>query len=103
MNEPAYEVVWPLGKWVYSSLDSRPGLTDLSGKTICELSDFMFRYDEVFPTIRELLRKRYSSVKFVEYSTFGDLFGGKLEEKIATLPDVLRKHGCDAVISGIGG
>ncbi|MFC1988987.1 hypothetical protein ACFLVW_00200 [Chloroflexota bacterium] len=103
MTDPAYEVVWPLGKWVYSSLDSRSGLTDLNGKTVCELSDYMFRWDEVFPMIRELLRKQYPGVKFVEYSAFGDLYGGKLEEKIAALPDTLREHGCDAVISGIGG
>ena len=97
-----YEVVWPLGKSVYQVLTSRPGVTDLSGKMVCELWEYLFRGDEVFPIIRELLLKRYPGIKFVEYPVFGNTHGPTEKEVIAALPDLLHKHGCDVVISGVG-
>ena len=103
MGEPGYEVVWPLGKLVYQTLPSKPSLTDLKGKTICELSDWGFRMEEVFPMVRESLLRRYPDIKFVEYSVFGNTHGPKEAGVIAALPDLLRKHECDAVISGVGG
>ena len=103
MTEHADEVVWPLGNSVYSTLPTPPRLPDLSGKKVCELSDNLFRAEEVFPIIRESLVKRYPGIKFVEYSEFGDTHGTTEREVVAALPDLLHKHGCDAVISGIGG
>ena len=48
----AEKVVWPLGRLVYSpiSIASRP--SDLKGKTICELSDYAFKSEYVFPLLR---------------------------------------------------
>ena len=103
MREPEYKVVWPLGKLAYQMLSLGPRLSDLKGKTICELSDWMFRAEEVFPIIRELLLRRYPGIKFVNYSVFGNTHGPKEAEVIAALPDRLHKHGYDAVISGVGG
>ncbi|MFC1965325.1 hypothetical protein ACFLWI_00005 [Chloroflexota bacterium] len=102
MKELKYEVVWPLGKLAGPILPSRPGLNDLKGKTICELSDYNFRAWEVFPIVRESLQKRYPSIKFVDYSVFGNLHGPKERELVAALPGLLREQGCDAVISGVG-
>ena len=102
VSNPVYEVVWPLGKSVYSILTHKPRLSDLRGKTICELSDWLFRSEEVFPQIRELLPKQYPGMKFVDYTTFGTTHGAKDTELVAALPELLHKHGCDAVISGMG-
>ena len=103
MRESAYEVVWPLGKLAYKAVDSTSRVSDFSGKTICELCDWLFRGEVIFPMLRELLRKRYPGVKFVDYTVFGNIHGGKQAEVTAALPDLLAKHGCDAVISGVGG
>lgn len=102
MREPLYRVVWPLGKLAYQTPPLAPRLSDLKGKTLGELSDYRFRAEEIFPMIRELLRKRYPGIKFVEYSVFGNTHSPKEEEVIAALPDLLYKHGCNTVISGIG-
>ncbi|MBI2910082.1 MAG: hypothetical protein HYX92_20770 [Chloroflexi bacterium] len=102
MGEPTYEVVWPLGKSVYETVPLASRASSLEGKTICELWDWRFRGEEVFPLLRELLSRRYPGVKFVEYGVFGDTHGPKEREVIARLPQMLREQGCDAVLSGIG-
>jgi hypothetical protein len=103
MQEPGYRVVWPLGKAAYQlvALKSRP--SSLTGLTICELSDYGFRAEEIFPLVRELLRKRYPGIKFIVYPAFGNIHGLKEDEIISSLPEKLRKYSCDAVISGVGG
>lgn len=102
MAEPVYEVVWPLGKAAYETLPLAHRDPDLSGKTLCELWDWLFRGEEIFPIIRESLSKRYPGIKFVDYNVFGNTHSVKEKAIIAALPDLLRKHGCDAVISAVG-
>ena len=103
MPETEYKVVWPLGKCVSESVTLKPRLSDLKGKTICELSDFGFRSEEIFPIVREQLSKRYSGIKFVEYPTFGNTHGAQEAEIVAAIPEKLQQYACDAVISGVGG
>jgi alcohol dehydrogenase class IV len=103
MQEGSYQVVWPLGKSISQPLELKPRLADLKGKTICELSDYGFRAEEIFPLVRELLSSRYPGVKFVEYQVFGNTHGPQENEIIANLAEKLRQQGCDAVISGVGG
>src|SRR5512139_3429449 len=103
MQETGYEVVWPLGKIISEKVTLAPRIADLSGKTICELSDYGFRAEEIFPLIRASLSERYPGIKFIEYETFGNTHGPQEAEIIATLADRLRQCGCDAVISGVGG
>ena len=100
---PGYEVVWPLGKSAArSSIELSPPVSDLNGKTIGELWDFMFKGDQMFAIIREQLKERFPGVKFVDSRTFGNIHGSSEAEVIAALPDLLRQHGCDAVISAVG-
>ena len=102
MSEPMYQVVWPLGKSVYEILEPAPRVSDLRGKTICELYDDLFRGDEIFPLVRNLLQKRYPGAKIVDYTMFGNIHGHEVAKVIATLPEQLHSHGCNAVISGVG-
>ncbi|MBI2910064.1 MAG: hypothetical protein HYX92_20680 [Chloroflexi bacterium] len=102
MVQPTYEVVWPLGKSVYTPLHLAERANGLGGKTICQLWDWLFKGDEVFSTIRERLSTRYPGVKFVDYTIFGNTLGKNEKELIAALPSLLRAHGCDAVISALG-
>jgi hypothetical protein len=97
-----YEAVWPLGKSHWDKRDLNPGIGDLNGKTIAEVWDRVFRGEEVFPAIREAIRKKYPGVRFVEYDTFGDPHGVNQKQVLADLPAKLREHKIDAVISGVG-
>ena len=101
-GEPVYEVVWPLGRTAADQVTPSPPISDLNGKTIGELWDWLFKGDQMFALIREQLRKRYPDLKFVDYSAFGNIHGQNEAEVIAALPDLLQKHGCDAVISSVG-
>ena len=102
MKEPEYEVVWPIGKSAYEIVPPAQSTSDLSGKTVCELWDFEFQGEYVFPRLRELLSKRYPGIKFIDYNHFGNIHGAKEVEIRANLPKLLRKHNCDVVICGIG-
>ncbi|MBI2909119.1 MAG: hypothetical protein HYX92_15855 [Chloroflexi bacterium] len=101
-REPIYEVVWPLGKSVYQISPMAHRDPNLSGKTVCEVWDSVFRGNEIFPIVREFLSSRYPGIKFVDYSHFGDTLGPQQRQVVRDLPDTLRRHGCDAVISAMG-
>lgn len=102
MAEAIFEVVWPLGRSVYEPVHLSHRLPDFQGKTVCELWDWVFRGDEIFPILRELLSRRYPGMEFVGCETFGNIHGPKEREVVAALPELLRRHKCDVVISGVG-
>ena len=53
--------------------------------------------------IEELIRETYPDVKFVSYKDFGNFHDPSLEaQKMAELPGLIKKYGCDAVIVGNG-
>ncbi len=101
-SEPRYQVLWPLGKIDVKAQNASAPIADLSGKTVCELWDYIFRGDVVYTMLREELRARYPGIKFVEYSEIGNTHGPAQREILANLPEKLRSLGVDAVISGIG-
>lgn len=101
-QQPGYAVVWPLGKSHWDKRELNPGLPDLNGKTIAEVWDRVFRGEEIFPAMREALKKKYPQVRIIEYDTFGDPHGANQINVLADMPALLRKHGVDAVISGVG-
>lgn len=98
-----YEVVWPRGNRVAETVPYARRLDTLEGKTVCELSNLIYRSDELFPLLEKALSKRYEGIKFVSYETFGSIHGGEERKVIAALPDALKQNKCDAVISGVGG
>jgi hypothetical protein len=73
-----------------------PRLADLSGKTICELSDRVWEDDRTFPFIRDQLQKRVPEAKIIPYAEFPNVYGVKDETLIKTL----REKGCDGAIVG---
>mgnify|MGYP001563382300 CR=1 FL=1 len=72
-------------------------LPDLNGKTICELSHGSFQSHRTFPVIRELLQKRFPTLRIIPYTEFG--VGRAEMESEQTMARVVEK-GCDAVITG---
>lgn len=101
-QHPSYDVVWPLGKSHWDKRDPNPGVGDLNGKTIAEVWDRVFRGEEIFPAIRAALKKKYPQVRILEYDNFGDTHGINQKQVLADLPELLRAHQVDAVISGVG-
>ena len=102
MGEPLYRVVWPLGKSTYEMVSMKPRIGDLRGKTIGELSHGGFRDPEIRPIVEEVLSREFPGIKFVDHTAFGYIHGRDPAAALAALPENLRKHGCDAVITGIG-
>lgn len=98
-----YEVVYPLGRLTQQAKPRIPRLNTLDGMTIGELSNHKFGSELTFAVLEKSLLKRYPNVKFVSYREFGNTYGPRESEVVRALPDKLRKHGCDAVISGNGG
>lgn len=101
MKDAVYEVLWPLGKTTYQMVSLMPRLSDLKGKTICELSDMGFRAEDIFPLIRKIPGSRFPGINFVDYDNFGNTHGSNETEVIASLHDKLHEQRCDAVISGV--
>ena len=97
-----YEVVWPRGQQVVKITSLGKRLDTLKGKTLCEMWDWIFRGDEIFPEIEKELSKRYPGIKFISYEEMGNIHGGGEAKVLAALPDKLKQYKCDAAISGMG-
>jgi len=101
-REARYRVLWPLARIDIPAPVAAQGLPDLSGKTVAELWDNIFRGDVAYAQLREHLRARYPGIRFVPFSEFGNIHGPRQRDILDALPGRLREHGVDAVISGIG-
>lgn len=101
MEEPFYEVVWPLAKSAHELIRPAHRVQDLSGKTVCQLWNWCFKGDQIFGVLRDLLAERFPGVKFVDYGVFGKIDGVKEAEALAGTH--LREQGCDLVLAGVGG
>ena len=101
-GESWFEVVWPLGRFVSAPVVPAPALSDLNGKTVGELWDWVFRGDQMYSVINDELRKRYPDIKIIDHTTLGNTHALGEREYVANLPNLLRQLGCDAVISATG-
>jgi hypothetical protein len=103
MNEPTYEVVWPLGRSTVKEIEAKPRIADLSKITIGNLSHGGFRDQEIRPIVEETMKERYPGIRFVGPAEFGNIHGPRGgHEELAALPGRLKQYGIDAVITGIG-
>jgi hypothetical protein len=102
MSEPRYDVVWPLSAKADAGNTLPERLDTLDGKVIAELWDYLYEGDRAYPLLREELTRRFPSARFVEYPVFGNIHGPDELEVVARLPELLREHGVDAVICGVG-
>jgi hypothetical protein len=75
-------------------------LSDLHGKTICELSNASWEDRRTFPLIRELLQNQFPTARFIPFTEF-PLGSNKIDnDKIG---DIVKQKGCQAVIVGNAG
>jgi hypothetical protein len=105
LTEPACPMILkvhnPSGAYEVTPLHA-PRVSDLNGKTICELSDNMWQDFRIFPLIRELLLKQFPEAKIIPYNEFPhESAGGAFaidDDKVASM---VKARGCQAAIIGI--
>ena len=100
-TDQPYEVFWPRAERQQKSRALAPRLASLEGKTVAQLWDHIFRGDEIFDTLEEALKARYTGIKFVSWREFGSTHGGEEREVVASLPKKFKELGVDAVMSGM--
>lgn len=87
----------PTGSYEVTSTFA-PRVSDLNGKTICEVDDGIWQYDKSFPVITQLLQKEYPTAKIVTYDQLPDTSATP-----AKLVAAVKGAGCQAVIIGNAG
>src|SRR5271155_5524204 len=97
---PEFDVVWPLGRRAPALSELPPRLEDLQGKVIAQLWDWLYEGDRAFELIRDELEKTYPGITFIDYKVFGNIMNGG--QVLSRLPSLLREHGCDAALVGVG-
>lgn len=99
-------VIGPAGVEIIEHKSVAPRLNDLSGKTVGEIWNGVFKGDVTFPIIRELLRKKFPDTKVIPYTEFpffpGDDRPHAQQEVARHIAALAKEKGCDAVISGNG-
>ena len=99
-RQVALEVYNPTGV-VETTLLHAPRLDTLEGKTICELSNYSWEHNRVFPMVREALQKQFPTAKLLPYD---ELLSSRSElENFEHVSKVVKEKGCQAVITGMAG
>ena len=98
-----HAVVSPLGRRARATATRAARPRTLDGAVIAELSNHKFDSEFTFAVIEKALVKRFPGVKFVPHERFGDTYGARESEVIRDLPEKLRLHDVDLVISGNAG
>lgn len=100
-NDGYYEALWPRAPRQQQAKRIAPRLSSLDGKTVAQLWDQLFKGDVIFDLLEEALKARYPKIKFVSWREFGSTHGGEEKAALAALPEKLKTHRVDAVISGM--
>ena len=95
-------VVWPRSAKTVEVRALAPRLQTLEGKRVAFLWDYLFRGDEIWELLKTELSSRYPGMSFVNWDEFGSTHGEDEHRVLAELPQRLKAHGVDAVVSGMG-
>lgn len=106
MTHDKISVVSPEGEDAVVRARGAQRLDDLSGKTVCEIWNGVFKGDITFPLIRKRLQEQFPELEVIPYTEFPHAPGSDhpaLQKQLAAqLAALAREKGCDAVISGNG-
>lgn len=101
-----FAVLSPAGAETIKRTTVAPPLDGFEGKTICEVWNGVYKGNDTFPALRELLKQKYPGVRVIPYTEFPSNYGGEtLTEQRASAQQIARmakEKGCDALISGNG-
>ncbi len=99
-----FDVVWPLGRTVSAVVADTIAPSDLSGRTVAFIWDYLFKGAEMFQLIQEEISRRYDDVTFVPPEVFGDIQAATRDGKanLAALPDRLHQNDVDVAVVAVG-
>lgn len=101
-----FDVISPAGGPAVRQHSIAPRLSDLSGKTIGEVWNGVFKGDQTFPVLRELLKERIPGIRIIPYTEFPHRHGGDNPSQqralAAEIAALAKAKGCDALITGNG-
>ena len=104
-----YQVVWPSARVHIPDVQLAPRLKeeDLNKAVILEVNHMHYRGNEIFPILREELKRRYPGITIIPWDTLGDFrdvrnFGGYEAEKWPGLEPFIKKHRITAAVGGMG-
>ena len=99
-----FAVVSPDGEPKVKPESNAPSISDLRGRTICQVWNAGFRADQVFLKLTELLEKRFPDIKVIpwtELPTTSPRYD--VGKTLSDLREAYLQKGCDAVITASGG
>ena len=99
-----YEVVSPVGKPSNDKINALPKrISDLNGKTVCQVWHGRFQADTLFAELNVLLKKRFPDIKIIPCTDMPVIsFYRDQDKKLEDLKEAYLQKECDAVITGIG-
>src|SRR5260221_11952996 len=97
-----YAALSPVGPRIVRPITPARRPSSLRDKTVGFLWNGLFRGEEIFPILKQLLTARDASIRLIDFSEVGLVFGGDENEELTRLPGRLRELGVDAVIAGVG-
>lgn len=98
-NEVTLEMFNPCGA-LEAPESHAPRLDSLAGKTICELSNDSWEPDRTFEAIRQELQRRFPDARIIPHTEFPI---GNNDIDTDNIVELVKKRGCQAVISGNAG
>ena len=103
MSVETFEVLCPVGEPGSKPVPSAARVQDLNDKTICQVSNGMFRADAVLSAVGDLIKKRFPRAKIIPWTEFPIIEPTtNVEQRLKKLSEALRQKGADAVISSTG-
>ena len=109
MDEPHFEVVWPLGRHAQSTAPvpdapARPrAALDLNRATVAFLWTYNRKGDCMYDIMKGVLRGEYPDIQFVDYDAFGNIHGASEREVVAAIPHLLKQNKADIAVIGVAG
>ena len=96
------EVFSPGGSTEVTQLHA-PRLNSLEGKTICEITNGDYNFDNTFPRLRQVLQNLYPTATIIPYTEFETIDHVVSEESMAGIIEALKTADCNGVIVGNAG
>ena len=102
-----YQVVWPQSRIYIPDRKQAPRVKDLNKAVVMEFNHMHYRGVEIFPILRDELKKRYPGITIIPWDELGDFrdvrnFNGYEAEKWPGLKKWIEDHHVTAAIGGMG-
>lgn len=101
-SDDTSSVYSPVGPIDRPEMMAESRFTDLNGRRIAFVWDYVFRGDEMFPLIEAEIANQFPEASFVHHTEFGNIHGKDSDPIIDGLPRALHDKGVDVMVVGVG-